>query len=326
MSSSREMWHLNDFELGSRIGAGTFGHVQLVRERRTKIVAALKVIGKHRIERLRVQRRIEKEIQIQGHLRHPNVLRLYGFFWDASKIYMILEHAAEGDLDALLQKQPDKRFAEPEAARWIAEAADAIAYCHRMHVIHRDIKPQNILVGRGNKLKLADFGWAVHTSPDERRLTMCGTIDYLPPEMVHVTDGHSFPLDVWALGILAYELLIGQPPFYHNDQRVTYQRILAAKPEFPEELLASTALAGESEPPSQPPPCKPTVATSSHSKDFVRQLLQRDPSKRPSAPEVVEHVWLSGGRIRTIADVVVGAGLIVRCDAASGSRAAAAGA
>merc|ERR1712039_172265 len=121
-------------------------------------------------------------------------------------------------------------------AGFLSQAIFAVAYCHQKHVLHRDMKPENFLICDGQKLKLGDFGWAVHTYPDETRWTLCGTLDYLPPEMVHVTHGHSFGVDVWGLGILSYELLVGPPPFSASTQNETYRRILEAAPCFPESL------------------------------------------------------------------------------------------
>lgn len=269
------MWCLEDFVLGPRIGLGAFGEVRLAKERGRKAVVALKIMRKRRIERLRIQRHIAHEIEIQGHLRHPGVLRLFGFFWDTAHIYLILEHASHGDLASELKRQPDGHFGDDESACYMREVTDAIAYCHSVHVMHRDIKPQNILKGHYGSLKLADFGWAAHTLPCERRWTLCGTLDYLPPEMVHVTHGHSFSVDVWALGILAYELLVGEPPFVGTLPDDTYRRILAASPVFPGD---SSAVA---EVPSAP------------ARDFVRTLLRRDPDARPLAKEALAHSWLA---------------------------------
>jgi aurora kinase, other len=110
--------------------------------------------------------------------RHENILRLYGYFYDAKRVYLILEYAAQGELYKTLRKVG--RFDEARAARYICEMAKALGYLHMKHVIHRDIKPENLLLGLKGELKIADFGWSVH-APNTRRTTLCGTLDYLPP-------------------------------------------------------------------------------------------------------------------------------------------------
>ncbi len=89
--------------------------------------------------------------------------------------------------------------------------ADALSYLHSKHVIHRDIKPENLLLGIKGDLKIGDFGWSVH-APGNRRQTLCGTLDYLPPEMVN-GEQHDKAVDLWALGVLCFEFLEGVPPF-----------------------------------------------------------------------------------------------------------------
>lgn len=114
--------------------------------------------------------------------RHPNILRLYTWFHDTTKIYLALELASEGELYKHLQNSPNGRFPEDRSARYTYQVADALHYCHLNNVIHRDLKPENIMLTVGDQIKLADFGWSAHTHSNKRK-TMCGTLDYLPPEM-----------------------------------------------------------------------------------------------------------------------------------------------
>jgi len=269
------MWQCDDFEFGPCVGAGSFGRVQLARpklpgartsERSKAATVVLKVMQKRRIAVLRVQRYVAREIQIQGHLRHPNILRLHGFFWDASCIYMILEHVQGGDLATCQKRQPGRRFSEDQAACYAADIASALSYCHRMHVIHRDVKPQNVLVAR--RLKLADFGWAVHVRPEDRRRTLVGTPDYMAPEVVCATWGHSFPVDAWGLGVLIYELLAGNAPFENPSLRETYKRIVQSPPVFPKGF--------------------PDGA-----RRLVEDLLQKEPELRPPLEEALAHAWFA---------------------------------
>ena len=113
--------------------------------------------------------------------RHENILRLYGYFHDEKRVYLILEYAAKGALYKQLQRLG--RFSEERTSKFIASLVRALRYCHSRNVIHRDIKPENLLLGVNDELKIADFGWSVH-SPNARRKTLCGTLDYIPPEMI----------------------------------------------------------------------------------------------------------------------------------------------
>ncbi len=100
--------------------------------------------------------------------------------------------------------------------QWIAQMTDALHYLHSKNVIHRDIKPENLLLGLNNELKISDFGWSVH-APGNRRKTMCGTLDYLPPEICKRVS-HGKAVDLWALGVLAYEFCQGDAPFEASSQ------------------------------------------------------------------------------------------------------------
>lgn len=175
-----------------------------------------------------------------------------------------------------------------QAARYTSRVADALQYCVRRHVIHRDIKPENILLGDGDEPKIADFGWSVHAPPGfSRRHTLCGTPEYVPPEMLEQKP-HDTRADLWSLGVLAYEFLCGFSPFKatvrgdgwcvcagHANLRAqneddTYTRIKDAVYRWPSD-----------------------IAVSDDAKDFVACLLQKSPGVR--APRA-----LSGARAQRV--------------------------
>ncbi|KAK5279425.1 spindle assembly checkpoint kinase, partial [Cryomyces antarcticus] len=176
-----KQFHLGMFEIGKPLGKGKFGRVYLARERSTGFVCALKVLHKSELQQGKVEKQVRREIEIQSNLAHPNILRLYGHFHDTARIFLILEFAGKGELYKHLRRE--QRFPEWKAAGYIAQMAAALRYLHKKHVMHRDIKPENILVGLHGEIKISDFGWSVH-APNNRRNTMCGTLDYLPPEMI----------------------------------------------------------------------------------------------------------------------------------------------
>lgn len=203
-------FHLGMFEIGKPLGKGKFGRVYLARERSSGFVCALKVLHKSELQQGKVEKQVRREIEIQSNLRHPNILRLYGHFHDSKRIFLILEFAGKGELYKLLRKE--NRFPEWKAAQYIAQMAAALKYLHKKHVMHRDIKPENILVGIHGEIKISDFGWSVH-APNNRRNTMCGTLDYLPPEMIKPGSAENFyneKVDLWSLGVLTYEVSVDE--------------------------------------------------------------------------------------------------------------------
>jgi aurora kinase len=290
-TTNAKVWTLDDFDVGRPLGRGKFGAVYLARERSSGYVVALKVLHKQQLAASRVEHQLRREVEIQSHLRHPNILRLFGYFHDRERVFLILEYAAKGELYKELQRSG--RFSEPKAATHVAALAGALAYCHAKHVFHRDIKPENLLVGLGGQVKIADFGWSVH-APSGRRRTLCGTLDYLPPEMVEGRE-HGPGVDVWGLGVLAYEFLFGGPPFEAAGHQETYRRIVRVDLQFPE-----------------------APAVSSGARDFVRAMLKRDPASRLSLDAVCEHPWIVAN-----ADAAV---LLHAQQQAAGRRAAAAAA
>ncbi|XP_019868843.2 aurora kinase A [Aethina tumida] len=258
-------WTLDDFDIGKPLGKGKFGNVYLAREKQSKFLVALKVLYKTEIKNYNNQHQVRREIEIQSHLRHKNILKLYAYFHDESRVYIILEYAPNGSVYKALQKQPNKRFSEEIAARFIAQIADALDYCHSKDVIHRDIKPENLLIGTKGEIKIADFGWSVH-APSSKRETLCGTLDYLSPEMVQGAT-HNHKVDLWSLGVLCYEFLTGTPPFEDKELNITYKRISTASYTFPEYL-------------------------SDGAKDLVSKLLVVNPNDRLELGGVLKHPWI----------------------------------
>ncbi|CAK4710520.1 hypothetical protein LEN26_011145 [Aphanomyces euteiches] len=263
-SSMVKQWKLSDFDIGRPLGRGKFGNVYLVREKKSKYIVALKVLQKTQLSKANVEHQLRREIEIQSHLRHKNILRLYGYFYDEKRVYLIIEYAAHGELYKKLQKAG--RFTEERSARYVREIANTLAFMHSKHVIHRDIKPENLLIGYNGELKLADFGWSVH-SPTSRRNTLCGTLDYLPPEMVE-NKPHDEMVDVWTLGILMYEFLAGVPPFEAEGTTETYQRITNVDLQFP---MHFSLLA----------------------KDLLTKILRKEPRDRLPLDKVVQHPWIT---------------------------------
>jgi len=260
---SGKHWKLSDFEIGKPLGKGKFGNVYLAREKRTKYIVALKMLKKSQLLKAGVEHQLRREIEIQSHLRHKNILRMYGYFYDEKRIYLILEFSYGGELYKLLTSKGC--FSESFSAKMILDLSQALAYCHSKHIIHRDIKPENLLIGYNNEIKIADFGWSIH-APTSRRNTLCGTLDYLPPEMVEGKD-HDETVDIWTLGVLLYEFLVGNPPFETESHNATYRRITAIDLRFPKKVPLDA-------------------------RDLISKLLRKDPKKRLSLKSVPTHPWI----------------------------------
>ncbi|KAM7275951.1 hypothetical protein ACFE04_017817 [Oxalis oulophora] len=254
-NSSRK-WSLEEFEIGKPLGKGKFGRVYVAREK--------KVLFKKQIEKYRIHHQLKREMEIQSALRHPNILRLYGWFHDAERIFLILEYAHRGELYGEIKKKG--YLSEKQAATYIASLTEALAYCHEKDVIHRDIKPENLLLDHEGRLKIADFGWSVQSR--NKRNTMCGTLDYLAPEMVE-NKTHDYAVDNWTLGILCYEFLYGNPPFEAESQKDTFRRIVKVDLSFPS-----------------------TPSVSIEAKNLISQLLVKDSAKRLSLKKILDHPWI----------------------------------
>lgn len=278
-------WKLSDFHLERRLGHGQYGKVYLVCEKATKYAYAMK-------KQLRVatpEIMVWREVGIQLDLCHRNILRLYGHFHDDTNIYLILEYAPNGSLRRRLDKQPEKRLDEKFAARCILSCADALNYLHERDIIHRDIKPENLLLGYNDELKIADFGLSINAL-NQRRTTICGTPDYIPPESVYsvsllflartifhfsiffftVMNGepYSREVDLWSLGVLCYDMLVGEWAFKGANKEDQYWKTIKAYYNPFPDFLSKTA---------------------GH---LIRRLIVVDPLRRLTISEVMKHPWI----------------------------------
>ncbi|CAJ0573622.1 unnamed protein product, partial [Mesorhabditis spiculigera] len=244
-SEGRKSWTIKDFEIGRPLGKGRFGSVYLCREGNSKYVVAMKVLFKKQLVRHNVAHQLRREVEIQYNLRHPNILRLFGYFHDTDRVFIVLEFCRGGDLYGKLKQQI--KLDQPTTAKYVAQLSSALDFCHERNVIHRDVKPENVLIDGDDNIKLSDFGWAVMHSEGTQRVTVCGTLDYLAPEMI-TNKPHDKKVDTWAVGILLYECLVGKPPFEDRTQSDTIAKIrrcnIKFPPSFPEQAkqLASKIL------------------------------------------------------------------------------------
>jgi serine/threonine protein kinase len=203
-----------------------------------------------------------REISLHKILKHPNIIRLYDHLEDRVKIYLILEYAEKGSLFDLMRK----KIKLPEKDVWpiFTQICVGLNYLHMKNLLHRDLKPENLLINKDDVIKICDFGWSAQGT--EQRVTFCGTLDYMSPEMLNNRQ-QTFKVDIWALGILLYEMLHGTPPYRAKNPRDMMRMVAEGRY---------------------------TVGThvSNNARQLISLLLQEDPENRPPIIEILKTQWV----------------------------------
>ena len=254
-------------EENEAIGKGGFGRVWKVRHKDSDNVYVIKVMGKQNIINQKMTEQINREIEIMYKINHPHIIKLINHFEDDDNLYLIMELGAKGQLFSLLNKFRHG-FDQIRAAQYMREIISAVKYLHSFEppIIHRDIKPENILLDENGRCKLADFGWSNYVNPDKARITFCGTPEYLAPEMVD-KKGHDTSVDIWALGVLCFELLTGKLPFGGRNTKELFSNIGALNIKWPGNDFNALA------------------------KNLIIKILKRNPKERPSLDEILSQPW-----------------------------------
>eukprot|EP01017_Pseudomicrothorax_dubius_P007910 TRINITY_DN12544_c0_g4_i1.p1 TRINITY_DN12544_c0_g4~~TRINITY_DN12544_c0_g4_i1.p1 ORF type:complete len:664 (-),score=113.79 TRINITY_DN12544_c0_g4_i1:74-2065(-) len=248
------------------LGRGSFGYVRLAKEKSTGKEVALKMIPKKHLYQHCSVENIKREIKLHKKIDHPHIIKLYAYFEDKDGVYLILEYAPKGSLFHHLRVK--KRFSESEAFVYFLQTCLAVDYLHKKNILHRDIKPENLLLDENSNVKICDFGWSAEGSSQyQKRTTFCGTIDYMPPEMIQ-NKPHDFSLDIWCLGIFLYEILHGYTPFNKREEaHKSPNLIYAARLKFDFDL-------------------SPEV------RDLITRLLKPMASERLLMDQIFNHAWV----------------------------------
>ncbi|XP_036283805.1 ribosomal protein S6 kinase alpha-5 isoform X4 [Pipistrellus kuhlii] len=272
---------IENFELLKVLGTGAYGKVFLVRKisgHDAGKLYAMKVLKKATIvQKAKTTEHTRTERQVLEHIRQsPFLVTLHYAFQTATKLHLILDYINGGELFTHLSQR--ERFTEHEVQIYIGEIVLALEHLHKLGIIYRDIKLENILLDSNGHVVLTDFGLSKEFVADEaeRAYSFCGTIEYMAPDIIRGGDsGHDKAVDWWSLGVLMYELLTGASPFTvdgeKNSQAEISRRILKSEPPYPKDM---SALA----------------------KDLIQRLLRKDPKKRlgcgpRDADEVKEHLF-----------------------------------
>jgi len=230
-----------DFELIKTLGTGTFARVWLVRLKNARPededkVFALKILRKVDVIRLKQVEHVRNERNVLAKVAgHPFITTMVASFQSLESLYMVLDYCPGGEVFSYLRRA--RRFNEPTSQFYAAEIVLILEFLHeREGVAYRDLKPENILIDAEGHLKLVDFGFAKKVENRET-YTLCGTPEYLAPEVIRNT-GHGTAVDWWAFGILVYEFLVGQPPFWDQNPMKIYEQIVEGKVRFPSAMSA----------------------------------------------------------------------------------------
>jgi len=249
------------------LGIGSFGHVYLVLDASSGVTMALKCVSKSKIVELGQEEHIMSEKEVMMKLTHPFIIQLYETYQDKKKLYFLMEVSLGGELFTLLKTR--LVLTETMTRFYTASVTLAFSYMHRKKIIYRDLKPENLLMDKDGFIKMTDFGFAKHL-PDDTTFTLCGTPDYLAPEVI-LGLGHGRAVDWWTLGILTFEMLASHPPFYDKDPMKTYAKIMQGTVEYPKNF--------------SPQAC-----------DIIESFLYRKPTKRlgvfkGGVERIIEHNW-----------------------------------
>lgn len=209
------------------LGQGAFGIVTLVADPYTQRSYALKAIKKCQIVAMEQQKHIVNEMIIMRRLAKnycPFLVNLVTTYKDELRVYFLLDVCLGGELFTILRRR--RSFSEKTARFYTACVTQAFAFMHKQHIIYRDLKPENLVLNSDGYLKITDFGFAKKVA--DKTFTLCGTPDYLAPEIV-TGQGHGRAVDWWTLGVLLYEMVGSIPPFYDDTPINTYKKIIKAK-------------------------------------------------------------------------------------------------
>lgn len=261
------------YKEGKKLGEGAFSEVVEARHRVSGTSFAVKKITKTKLTK-EDDLALKDEISILKAFDHPNIIKLYDVFEEPSYYFLVTEMMRGGEL---FDRIVTKAFYNEKEARDVCQIIfGALKYCHDRNCAHRDLKPENLLlISRTNdrEIKIADFGFAKKVTSEHCLLTQCGTPGYVAPEILHGV-AYGTKADMWSLGVIAYILLGGYPPFIEQNQRELFKKIKRGMYEFHTEYWGNI---------------------SPQAKDMISSLLTVDPQKRYAANDALGSAWIQGG-------------------------------
>jgi serine/threonine protein kinase len=264
--------NINFYEIEKRIGKGSFGKVYLAHQILTGCKVALKVISKKSLKKKNAEQRIQKEINILKQIPpHPNIIRLFEIFQDTDYYYLVFEYAPLGDLVSYFFKED--LFPEEKLRDFYGKFLRGLEHIHKANIIHRDIKPDNILMDANFNPKIADFGISNFYNKDEIIEDTGGTPLYLSPEVIENEGKINFKTDIWSSGIVLYLLVFGDTPFKGRNMNELFLQILSKEVNFnhTNDFNDDQSLV----------------------QDLIKKMLTKNPENRITLDQIKKHEWLS---------------------------------
>eukprot|EP01126_Amoeba_proteus_P054861 TRINITY_DN6770_c0_g1_i8.p1 TRINITY_DN6770_c0_g1~~TRINITY_DN6770_c0_g1_i8.p1 ORF type:complete len:797 (+),score=195.13 TRINITY_DN6770_c0_g1_i8:77-2392(+) len=256
------------------VGVGAFSQVYQATHNTTNEVVAIKVIEKFEEEEeqdTRQRYKFLQEIGIMTQISHDNIVSLISFEESSTHFYAVMEMMTGEELfDQIIERE---QFPEKDASVLICQILTAVGYLHSKSIVHRDLKPENLLFKDKTytTLKIVDFGESTKCEDNFNLSTYCGTPDYMAPEILK-GEKYGKPVDLWAIGVIAYVMMAGFPPFEGENDAEIFSSILSLTYEFPSPEWNNY---------------------SQESKHFVRSLIIDHPSVRLTAVEALEHPFIT---------------------------------
>ena len=264
-------YFLDYYDVGQTLGSGSFATTKQATNKANGQSYAVKIV---KLKKMSASDRasLETEVKVLEKLQHTNVCQICEVFEEPGTMFMVMEEMEGGELmDRILDKQ---KYMESEAKQAIRDIASGVAYCHANNVVHRDLKPDNLLYTSHSPsatLKIVDFGLSKVKADNQLMTTACGTPEYAAPEVLS-RQPYTEKCDLWSLGVIAYMLLCGYPPFSASNASQLYKAIRAGEFHYVEDEWKHISMAA---------------------RDLINNLLVVDPAQRLSASEVLDHPWLA---------------------------------
>ncbi|XP_072470936.1 serine/threonine-protein kinase SIK1 [Notamacropus eugenii] len=252
------------YDIERTLGKGNFAVVKLARHRVTKTQVAIKIIDKARLDSSNLEK-IYREVQIMKLLNHPHIIKLYQVMETKDMLYIVTEFAKNGEMFDYLTS--NGHLSENEARKKFWQILSAVEYCHSHHIVHRDLKTENLLLDASMNIKLADFGFGNFYKSGEPLSTWCGSPPYAAPEVFEGKEYEGPHLDIWSLGVVLYVLVCGSLPFDGPNLPTLRQRVLEGRFRIP-------------------------FYMSQDCETLIRRMLVVDPTKRITIAQIKHHKWM----------------------------------